>query len=57
MIVRASGGDEFRCGVGLGAAAGAGERGVGVDEPGEAEIGELDERGRGGWGEEEDVWC
>ena len=44
VVVRASGGDEFRYGVGLGAAAGAGERGV-IDGLGEAKVGELDEHG------------
>ena len=44
VVVRVSGSDEFRCGVDLGAAARAGERGV-VDELGEAEVGELDEHG------------
>jgi len=48
MVVCASGGDEFWGSVGFGAAAGAGERGVGVDEPCEAEVGELDGRGGGG---------
>ena len=56
MTIGVSGGDEFRCGIGLGAAVGAGERDVQVDEPGDAEVGELDERG-GGRCVEEDVWC
>ena len=45
MVIGTSGGDEFRCGVGLGAAARAGERGERVDEPGEVEVGELDGEG------------
>ena len=48
VVIGKSGGDGFWLGVGLGAAAATGERGEWgewVDEPGKAEVGELDGEG------------